>query len=126
VERALRGDHLLETSRSLTNGASSSSSSNDGLFLVDADAPPDAVGKTLGVVTDDHVPFLQRGVAVVHLVPTPFPWDLWHRPEDDGDHLDLAAVVDWARILAGWVGGWMELEGFIEEGETAGGEKDEL
>jgi hypothetical protein len=30
-----------------------------------------------GMVDDDHRPFLQRGVPVLHLIPLPFP-DVWH------------------------------------------------
>lgn len=31
-----------------------------------------------GHVGDDHVPFLERGVSVLHIIPEPFPF-VWHR-----------------------------------------------
>jgi glutaminyl-peptide cyclotransferase len=49
-------------------------------------------------IEDDHVPFLQRGVPIVHLIVTPFP-PQWHRASDDLKHLDLPAVLDIQKIL---------------------------
>ena len=34
-------------------------------------------GMNLGHVEDDHVPFLGRGVDVLHIIPSPFP-RVWH------------------------------------------------
>jgi glutaminyl-peptide cyclotransferase len=31
-----------------------------------------------GYIGDDHVPFLQKGVSVLHIIPEPFP-QVWHR-----------------------------------------------
>ena len=66
-----------------------------------------------GYVLDDHVPFMQRGVPVLHIIPTPFP-PVWHRIEDDGEHLDPAALEDWAKIVTAFVAEWMELDGVAE------------
>ena len=63
-------------------------------------------------IADDHIPFLQRGVEVLHLIPFPFP-DVWHRIEDDGEHLDLNTVEDWAKLVTAFVAEWMDLEGFF-------------
>lgn len=30
-----------------------------------------------GHIEDDHIPFLQRGVSILHIIPTPFP-KVWH------------------------------------------------
>lgn len=38
-------------------------------------------------VEDDHTPFQQRGVPVLHLIPVPFP-DVWHKFTDTIDALD--------------------------------------
>lgn len=73
---------------------------------------------TSAYVQDDHVPFMARGVPVLHVIPTPFP-PVWHRMEDDGAHLDPAAVDDWARIVTAFVAEWMELDGIIEHTEAA-------
>lgn len=83
-----------------------------------------------GYVQDDHVPFMRRGVDVLHLIPTPFP-AVWHTLDDDGAHLDVPTVRDWARIMTAFVAEWMDLEGHVPEagtGDTASGysEKEEL
>jgi len=59
---------------------------------------------------DDHVPFMARGVDVLHIIPSPFP-DVWHHMEDDGEHLDGPIVEDWAKIVTAFVAEWMDLEG---------------
>ncbi|GFS25859.1 glutaminyl-peptide cyclotransferase [Elysia marginata] len=49
-------------------------------------------------VQDDHIPFLHRGVPVVHLISTPFP-SVWHTTRDDLQHLDVNTVDDFSRIF---------------------------
>ena len=65
---------------------------------------------TMGYVLDDHVPFMERGVDILHVIPTPFP-PVWHTMDDDGAHLDIPTIRDWAKIMAVFVAEWMELEG---------------
>ncbi|KAK2596916.1 hypothetical protein N8I77_012799 [Diaporthe amygdali] len=65
-----------------------------------------------GFVQDDHVPFMDRGVDILHLIPTPFP-SSWHKMDDDGEHLDGPAVQDWAKLITAFVAEWMDLEGFM-------------
>jgi len=87
------------------------------------------------MIEDDHIPFLARGVEVLHLIPSPFP-KVWHKIEDDGEHLDLDVVEDWATLVTAFVAEWMELEGYFpppsrkmekrEAGETASKGKSEL
>ncbi|KAK3693738.1 peptidase family M28-domain-containing protein [Podospora appendiculata] len=67
---------------------------------------------TGGFVLDDHVPFMERGVDILHIIPTPFPV-VWHTMDDDGAHLDMPTTRDWARIMAAFVAEWMDLEGFL-------------
>jgi hypothetical protein len=40
-------------------------------------APRVGAGMNLGGIEDDHLPFLHRGVTVLHIIPTPFP-QVWH------------------------------------------------
>ena len=61
-------------------------------------------------IEDDHLPFLKRGVEVLHLIPTPFP-HVWHTRDDDAEHLDMPTVEDWAQMITAFVGEWMDLEG---------------
>ena len=72
------------------------------------------------MVEDDHVPFMVRGVEVLHLIPIPFP-KVWHEMEDDGEHLDLDTCGDWAVLITAFMAEWMELEGFfnVEKGDRS-------
>ncbi|KAL2074275.1 hypothetical protein VTL71DRAFT_8053 [Oculimacula yallundae] len=80
-------------------------------FLPDSDKGPDAFNAAWGV-QDDHIPFMARGVEVLHIIPTPFP-SVWHTMADDAEHLDMPTVEDWTRIVTAFVGEWMDLEGFF-------------
>jgi hypothetical protein len=83
-----------------------------------------------GFVQDDHVPFMQRGVDILHIIPTPFP-PVWHTMDDDGVHLDVPTIRDWAKIVTAFVAEWMDLEGHVLEtgagkARSAYSEKEEL
>ena len=66
-----------------------------------------------GAIGDDHTPFMVRGVEVLHLIPHPFP-PVWHRIEDDGEHLDISTCQDWAVLITAFAAEWMDLEGFMD------------
>ncbi|KAI1500879.1 glutaminyl-peptide cyclotransferase [Biscogniauxia marginata] len=86
-------------------------------FLPDADKNPGSFGGN-NYVQDDHVPFMARGVPILHVIPTPFPAS-WHKMEDDGEHLDMPTVRDWARIATAFALEWldvMEVEPKRDEG----------
>nr|ATO88036.1 glutaminyl cyclase [Conus frigidus] len=51
-----------------------------------------------GTIEDDHLPFLRRGVPVVHLISTPFP-SVWHKLSDNLHALDFQRTENLARIL---------------------------
>ncbi|KAF9100590.1 hypothetical protein BGX29_006463 [Mortierella sp. GBA35] len=51
-----------------------------------------------GGVDDDHRPFMQRGVPIFHVIPTPFP-DVWHKLEDDANAISREVVEGWANIF---------------------------
>ncbi|NXP50593.1 QPCT cyclotransferase, partial [Heliornis fulica] len=51
-----------------------------------------------GLVEDDHVPFLLRGVPVLHLIPSPFP-AVWHTMEDTEENLDRSTIDNLSKIL---------------------------
>ncbi|KAK6584268.1 hypothetical protein PZA11_002492 [Diplocarpon coronariae] len=71
-----------------------------------------AAFQNAATIGDDHVPFLARGVEILHIIPTPFP-SVWHKIEDDAEHLDMPTVEDWARIVTAFIGEWMDLEGYF-------------
>ncbi len=51
-----------------------------------------------GTIEDDHVPFLQRGVPILHLISTPFPPG-WHSEGDNLASLDENSIEDLAAIF---------------------------
>jgi glutaminyl-peptide cyclotransferase len=67
---------------------------------------------------DDHLPFLRRGVEVLHIIPSPFP-DVWHKIQDDAEHLDMPTVEDWAQMVTAFAGEWLDLEGHFPNGNKA-------
>lgn len=51
-----------------------------------------------GYIEDDHVPFLRKGVSVLHVIPYPFP-AVWHTLLDDASALDVPTMRRWNLIL---------------------------
>ncbi|KAH8826924.1 glutaminyl-peptide cyclotransferase-like protein [Flagelloscypha sp. PMI_526] len=51
-----------------------------------------------GGIGDDHLPFLQRGVSVLHVISQPFP-RVWHTLQDDASALDIPTMRRWNLIL---------------------------
>ena len=66
-----------------------------------------------GAIEDDHLPFMARGVEILHLIAVPFP-RVWHNMDDDGEHLDMKTVTDWSLLVTAFAAEWMELDGFLE------------
>ncbi|KAI8788452.1 hypothetical protein BgiMline_007785 [Biomphalaria glabrata] len=62
-----------------------------------------------GGIEDDHVPFMRRGVEVLHLISTPFP-SVWHQPQDDWSHLDFNLIDDFSRIFRVFVSNLLHLQ----------------
>lgn len=59
-------------------------------------------------ILDDHIPFLQRGVPIVHLIPTPFP-DIWHEMGDNADCIDYETVSNLNHIMRLYVVEYLNL-----------------
>ncbi|XP_066473953.1 glutaminyl-peptide cyclotransferase isoform X1 [Tiliqua scincoides] len=49
-------------------------------------------------VEDDHVPFLRRGVPILHLIPSPFP-RVWHTMKDNEENLDKPTIDNLNKII---------------------------
>ncbi|KAH9885554.1 glutaminyl-peptide cyclotransferase [Xylariomycetidae sp. FL2044] len=96
IERRLRGLGLLESQAALHNKP----------FLPDHDKQAAAFTKPF--TEDDHIPFMRRGVPILHVIPGRFP-PVWHTMADDGDHLDMPTVRDWARIWTAFALEWLDL-----------------
>lgn len=89
-------------------------------FLPEADKAPTQFSRAF--VEDDHLPFMRRGVPILHLIPTPFP-QVWHKKEDDGEHLDMPTVKDWAKILTAFTLEWLDMmEVEPKDGESGSAE----
>lgn len=67
-------------------------------FLPDLDR---SVGSH-SAASDDHLPFISKGVSVLHVIPKGFT-PVWHTIDDDGEHLDMETVRDWSKIVAAFV-----------------------
>lgn len=96
-------------------------------FLTEIDKKPESYWMG-GAIEDDHIPFMARGVEVLHMIPAPFPHQ-WHNMADDGAHLHMDSVEDWTRLVTAFTAEWMELEGHFEhkaEKRAASEEKSEL
>ncbi|KAJ9626998.1 hypothetical protein H2203_003458 [Taxawa tesnikishii (nom. ined.)] len=53
------------------------------------------------------------GVEILHMIPAPFP-HVWHTIDDDGEHLDIDTVRDWAKLVTAFTAEWMDLDGFFD------------
>jgi len=50
------------------------------------------------MIEDDHIPFLRRGVPVLHMITAPFPKE-WHTAADNEAILDDGVMEAWLAIL---------------------------
>jgi glutaminyl-peptide cyclotransferase len=63
---------------------------------------------TFGGVEDDHIPFLNRGVDILHVITTPFP-SVWHKDGDDKSALDFPTIENLNRIFRVYVTSYLHL-----------------
>lgn len=85
-------------------------------FLPESDK--DIAMFTSAFIGDDHVPFMARGVEILHIIPSHFP-NVWHRLDDDGEHLDMETVEDWTKLVTAFSAEWMELDPFMSKDRKA-------
>ncbi|KAM7289064.1 glutaminyl-peptide cyclotransferase-like [Ixodes scapularis] len=62
----------------------------------------------LGNIQDDHIPFLQKNVPILHLITFPFPPE-WHTVKDNGDILDHAVITNLNKIFAAFIAEYLKL-----------------
>ncbi len=118
LENRLRSQSLFfsSTEHPRNTGDHQRSKRADSPFLPEAEKAEN--NQWSGVkMEDDHLPFMERGVEILHVIPYPYP-RAWHNLDDDGEHLDLDTVKDWATLTTAFVGEWMDLEGFFEAKTT--------
>lgn len=98
VEQRLREEKALRA-RAASSWFPESEKTNDGRWLG-------------GAIGDDHVPFMARGVEVLHIIPVQFP-RVWHTMDDDGEHLDMPTSEDWAVVVTAFAAEWMDLDAYM-------------
>ncbi len=65
-----------------------------------------------GGVEDDHIPFLQRGVNILHLIPSPFP-TVWHRETDNKEALHFPTIDNLNKVFRLFVARYLHLTGSL-------------
>ncbi|XP_054013597.1 glutaminyl-peptide cyclotransferase isoform X1 [Hylaeus anthracinus] len=60
-------------------------------------------------IDDDHIPFLQRNIPILHLIPHPFP-SVWHKPSDNRDNIDLKTTENINKILRIFVASYLHID----------------
>ncbi|QRV86094.1 Peptidase family M28 protein [Ceratobasidium sp. AG-Ba] len=61
-----------------------------------------------GGIEDDHLPFLERGVNILHVIASPFP-RVWHTLADDASALHLPTLKHWNMVLRVFVAEYLGL-----------------
>ena len=102
IEQRLRElDQLLSHSKDRNNIPINNNNNNNYYFMAkQSDSHPE----------DDHLPFMERGVPILHWIPQPFP-SVWHTMDDRGEALDVDQLEDYSRILRVLVYEYLELDG---------------
>ncbi|KAG2100209.1 uncharacterized protein F5147DRAFT_710991 [Suillus discolor] len=67
-----------------------------------------------GYIGDDHVPFLQKGVNILHIIAYPFP-RVWHTLRDDASALDVLTMRRWNMILRVFMSEYLNLRPEISQ-----------
>lgn len=65
-------------------------------------------------IEDDHIPFKERGVPILHLIPIPFP-KVWHKMSDDASAICEVVVQDWALLMRAFVVEISGIYGSVEQ-----------
>ncbi|EGN95600.1 hypothetical protein SERLA73DRAFT_186705 [Serpula lacrymans var. lacrymans S7.3] len=61
-----------------------------------------------GYIGDDHIPFLHKGVNILHVIAYPFP-SVWHALKDDASALDIPTMGRWNLILRVFLAEYLNL-----------------
>lgn len=61
-----------------------------------------------GGIEDDHIPFLRRGVDILHLIPVPFP-NVWHKNSDDRSALHFPTISNLNKVFRLFVARYLHL-----------------
>ncbi|KAG0235061.1 hypothetical protein BGW42_005854 [Actinomortierella wolfii] len=81
-----------------TKGPKLNGVNDDDSLVEDLSTPMFTNDLYYGGIEDDHIPFLDRGVPVFHVIPHPFP-TVWHKLTDNADAIDQDIVTNWANVF---------------------------
>ncbi|KAG9318620.1 hypothetical protein JVU11DRAFT_713 [Chiua virens] len=70
-----------------------------------------------GFIADDHVPFLRKGVNVLHVIPFQFP-GVWHTLRDDATALDISTMRRWNLVLRVFISEYLGLRPELSLAQT--------
>lgn len=59
-------------------------------------------------ISDDHIPFQERGVPILHIIPVPFPL-VWHKLSDNREAIDMLTVENLNKIFRVFVVEYLHL-----------------
>lgn len=60
-------------------------------------------------IEDDHVPFMRKGVPILHLIPVPFP-TVWHTFEDDRSAIDIETSENLMKVFRIFIAEYLHLD----------------
>ncbi|CAB4401230.1 unnamed protein product [Rhizophagus irregularis] len=63
-------------------------------------------------IEDDHMPFLKKGVPVLHIIPAPFPDD-WHKLSDNASAIDPVVVFNLNNIFKIFTAEYLNIDSII-------------
>lgn len=62
-----------------------------------------------GGIEDDHIPFLRKGVPILHMISAPFP-DVWHTERDNESALHYPTINNLNKILRIFISEYLHLK----------------
>lgn len=65
--------------------------------------------RSFGMIEDDHIPFMKRGVKILHLITSPFP-SVWHKMSDDASALHHPTIRDLISVFKSFIFEYMHLQ----------------
>ncbi|EPE05443.1 glutaminyl-peptide cyclotransferase [Ophiostoma piceae UAMH 11346] len=118
VEHRLRKLGRLETDVPVGERYDAATTASATNFLPDMTSPVHQYDLASGWATDtdDHVPFMRRGISVLPVIPDSVPEQ--KKPAD----LDMKAVHDWSMVLTGFALEWLDMMEVEPQPEKAAGE----
>ena len=63
-------------------------------------------------IEDDHTPFEDRKVAILHMIASPFP-RVWHSPDDNKAALDFKTIENLNRIVRVYIVRYLQIMGVL-------------